>query len=122
MIIGIDLGTTNSLACVYKDGKAQLIPNSLGSYLTPSVVSFEGTGEVIVGAVAKERLVTNPADTAAAFKRFMGSPKVFRLAGREFTPQELSAFVLRQLKQDAEKYLGEEVTEAVISVDRKSVV
>ncbi len=116
MIIGIDLGTTNSLACVYKDGKAQLIPNSLGSYLTPSVVSFEGTGEVIVGAVAKERLVTNPADTAAAFKRFMGSPKVFRLAGREFTPQELSAFVLRQLKQDAEKYLGEKVTEAVISV------
>lgn len=116
MIIGIDLGTTNSLACVYKDGKTQLIPNSLGTYLTPSVVSFEGDGEVVVGAVAKERLVTNPADTAASFKRFMGSPKTFHLAGKEFTPQELSAFVLRQLKQDAEKYLGEEVTEAVISV------
>lgn len=116
MIIGIDLGTTNSLACVYKDGKTQLIPNSLGAYLTPSVVSFDENGEVIVGAVAKERLVTNPADTAAAFKRFMGSQKVFRLAGKEFTPQELSAFVLRQLKQDAEKYFHEEVTEAVISV------
>jgi len=116
MIIGIDLGTTNSLACVYKDGKTQLIPNSLGTYLTPSVVSFEGGGEVVVGAVAKERLVTNPADTAASFKRFMGSPKTFHLAGKEFTPQELSAFVLRQLKQDAEKYLGEEVTEVVISV------
>lgn len=116
MIIGIDLGTTNSLACVYKDGKTQLIPNSLGTYLTPSVVSFEKDGEVVVGAVAKERLVTNPADTAASFKRFMGSPKTFYLAGKEFTPQELSAFVLRQLKQDAEKYLGEEVTEAVISV------
>ncbi len=116
MIIGIDLGTTNSLACVYKDGKAELIPNSFGSYLTPSVVSFEDNGAVVVGAIAKERLVTNPTDTAAAFKRFMGSPKMFCLAGKEFTPQELSAFVLRQLKQDAEKYLGEDVTEAVISV------
>ncbi|MDE6916115.1 MAG: molecular chaperone HscC [Lachnospiraceae bacterium] len=116
MIIGIDLGTTNSLACVYRDGGAELIPNSLGEYLTPSVVSFEGSGEVVVGAVARERLVTNPEVTAASFKRFMGSQKVYCLAGREFTPQELSAFVLRQLKQDAERYLGEEVTEAVISV------
>ena len=116
MIIGIDLGTTNSLACVYRNGKAELIPNSFGTYLTPSVVSFENNGAVVVGAIAKERLVTNPTDTAASFKRFMGSPKTFCLAGKEFTPQELSAFVLRQLKQDAEQYLGEEVTEAVISV------
>lgn len=116
MIIGIDLGTTNSLACVYRNGKAELIPNGLGGYLTPSVVSLDESGEVLVGAVARERLVSNPADTAASFKRFMGSKKTFPLRQREFTPQELSAFVLRQLKQDAERYLGGEVTEAVISV------
>lgn len=116
MIIGIDLGTTNSLACVYRDGKAELIPNRLGEYLTPSVVSLDENGEVIVGAAAKERLVSNPADTAASFKRFMGSKKTYTLQQKEFTPQELSAFVLRQLRQDAERYLGVEVTEAVISV------
>lgn len=116
MIIGIDLGTTNSLACVYRNGKAELIPNRLGESLTPSVVSLDENGEVIVGAVAKERLVSNPTDTAASFKRFMGSKKTFTLRQKEFTPQELSAFVLRQLKQDAEQYLGGEVTETVISV------
>lgn len=116
MIIGIDLGTTNSLACVYRDKKTELIPNSLGEYLTPSVVSLDEDGEIITGAVARERLVTNPADTVASFKRFMGSKKIFQLAEKNFTPQELSAFILRQLKQDAEQYLGEEITEAVISV------
>lgn len=115
-IIGIDLGTTNSLACVCQDGGAVLIPNSLGETLTPSVVSVDENGEICVGAVAKERLVSHPEATASSFKRFMGTNKVFTLAGHSFTPQELSSFVLRQLKEDAERYLGEEVTEAVISV------
>lgn len=115
-IIGIDLGTTNSLACICQDGKAVLIPNSLGENLTPSVVSIDENGEICVGAVAKERLISHPEATAASFKRYMGTNKVFTLFGKDFTPQELSSFVLRQLKEDAERYLGEEVTEAVISV------
>lgn len=115
-VIGIDLGTTNSLACVWQDGKAVLIPNSLGEKLTPSVVSVDENGEICVGAVAKERLISHPEASAASFKRYMGTNKVFTLAGNSFTPQELSSFVLRQLKEDAERYLGEEVTEAVISV------
>lgn len=115
-IVGIDLGTTNSLVCVCQDGKAVLIPNSLGETLTPSVVSVEENGKICVGAVAKERLVSHPEATASSFKRFMGTDKTFMLAGNSFTPQELSSFVLRQLKEDAERFLGEEVTEAVISV------
>ncbi len=115
-VIGIDLGTTNSLACVCQDGRAVLIPNSLGEKLTPSVVSVDENGEICVGAVAKERLVSHPEASAASFKRYMGTDKVFTLAGNPFTPQELSSFVLRQLKEDAERFLGEEVTEAVISV------
>lgn len=115
-IIGIDLGTTNSLACVCQDGRAVLIPNSLGKNLTPSAVSVDENGEICVGAVAKERLVSHPEASAASFKRYMGTNKAFTLAGISFTPQELSSFVLRQLKEDAERFLGEEVTEAVISV------
>lgn len=115
-IIGIDLGTTNSLVCVFRDGYTVLIPNSFGKTLTPSVVSVGEDGSIYVGAVAKERLVTHPEATAASFKRYMGTSKVFELSGRQFTPQELSSFVLRQLKEDAERFLGEEVTEAVISV------
>lgn len=115
-IIGIDLGTTNSLVCVCQDGGAVLVPNSLGERLTPSVVSVDENGEICVGAVAKERLISHPEASAASFKRFMGMNKVFTLSGNSFTPQELSAFVLRQLKEDAERFLGEEVTEAVISV------
>lgn len=115
-IIGIDLGTTNSLACVCQDGRTVLIPNSLGEKLTPSAVSIDENGEIYVGAVARERLVTHPEASAASFKRYMGTNKVFTLAGHSFTPQELSSFVLRQLKEDAERFLGEEVTEAVISV------
>ncbi len=115
-VIGIDLGTTNSLACVCQDGRAVLIPNSLGENLTPSVVSVGENGEICVGAVAKERLISHPEASASSFKRYMGTNKVFTLAGNNFTPQELSSFVLRQLKEDAERYLGEEVTEAVISV------
>lgn len=115
-IIGIDLGTTNSLVCVFRDGYTVLIPNSFGKTLTPSVVSVGEDGSIYVGAVAKERLVTHPEATAASFKRYMGTSKVYKLSGQEFTPQELSSFVLRQLKEDAERFLGEEVTEAVISV------
>lgn len=115
-IIGIDLGTTNSLASICRDGKAILIPNPLGQSLTPSVVSVDEEGKICVGAVAKERLISHPGDSAASFKRYMGTEKVFTLAGHDFTPQELSAFVLRQLKEDAERFLGEEVKEAVISV------
>lgn len=115
-IIGIDLGTTNSLAGVCLNGQIMLVPNSLGQVLTPSVVSVEENGEICVGAVARERLIPHPSDTAASFKRYMGTDRTFSLAGRTFTPQELSSFVLRQLKEDAERMLGEEVTEAVISV------
>lgn len=115
-IIGIDLGTTNSLACVYQDGAARLIRNIFGKTLTPSVVSVAEDGSIYVGAVAKERLVTHPEATAASFKRYMGTDKVFELSGRKFRPEELSSFVLRQLKEDAERFLGEEITEAVVSV------
>ncbi len=116
MIIGIDLGTTNSLACVYRNGRAELIPNQLGENLTPSVVSIDERGNMLVGAVAKERLVSYPDQTAASFKRYMGTDIKVHLGPKSFTPQELSSFVVRRLKEDAERYLGEAVTEAVISV------
>ena len=115
-MIGIDLGTTNSLACVYRDGKAELIPNELGEYKTSSAVSVLEDGTVLVGAAAKERLVTHPEATAASFKIWMGTEKTLTLAGRSFKPEELSALVLRQLLEDARRYLGEAVEEAVISV------
>lgn len=115
-MIGIDLGTTNSLACICRGGRPELIPNALGNVLTPSAVSIREDGSISVGEEARERLISHPEASAASFKRFMGTDRVFELAGRRFTPQELSSFVLRQLKEDAERYLGEEVTEAVISV------
>lgn len=115
-IIGIDLGTTNSLTAVWEDGHAQLIPNSFGEYLTPSIVSMDSDGTFYVGKVAKERMVTHPQDTASVFKRFMGTSKRYKLAGKEYRPEELSALVLKKLKEDAETYLGEPVEEAVISV------
>lgn len=115
-IIGIDLGTTNSLASIWKDGKVQLIKNNLGSYLTPSVVSIDTDGQILVGEVAKDRLVSHPDATAACFKRYMGMPKVYKLANQNYTPEELSSFVLRKLRMDSEAALGEAVTEAVISV------
>ena len=87
-IIGIDLGTTNSLACVCQEGRPVLVPNSLGETLTPSVVSVDENGEICVGAVAKERLISHPEASAASFKRYMGTNKVFTLAGNSFTPQE----------------------------------
>jgi len=115
-IIGIDLGTTNSLAAVFRDGRIQLIPNAFGEYLTPSVVSIADNGEVFVGRIAKEMLITNPAHTFCEFKRNMGTNFTYGAAGRQFRAEELSAFVLRRLKEDAEIFLGEPVTEAVISV------
>lgn len=115
-IIGIDLGTTNSLAAVRKDGKCQLIPNALGEILTPSAVSIEENGNILVGRAAKDRLISHPERTAASFKRFMGTDTKLMLAGKPFTPIELSAFVLRRLKEDAEAFLGQPVEEAVISV------
>jgi molecular chaperone HscC len=116
MIIGIDLGTTNSLAAIWRDGKAQLIPNALGHFLTPSCVGIDDDGTVLVGEAARARLQTHPDRTAALFKRYMGSERETRLDGRPFRPEELSSLVLRALKQDAEAFLGEPVTEAIITV------
>jgi len=115
-IIGIDLGTTNSLVAVWENGESRLIPNSFGEYLTPSVVSVDENGIVYVGKTAKERLASYPTQTASIFKRFMGTSRKYVLAGKTFLPEELSAMVLRKLKEDAEAYLGEPVYEAIISV------
>lgn len=115
-LLGIDLGTTNSLIAVWQDGRAQLIPNALGDVLTPSVVSLDEDDSILVGKAARARLTTHPERTAAAFKRFMGSDKRLELGGRPFSPEELSALVIGSLKQDAEAFLGHPVQEAVISV------
>lgn len=116
MIVGIDLGTTNSLIAVWEPSGPRLIPNSLGDVLTPSCVSVDEDGSVLVGRAARDRLQTHPGQTAAVFKRYMGSDKSIRLGKREFRPEELSALILRSLKEDAEAALGEPVTEAIITV------
>jgi molecular chaperone HscC len=116
MIVGIDLGTTNSAVGVWRNGTAELIPNSLGSNLTPSAVGLDDDGQLLVGLTARERQITHPALTTTAFKRYMGSQRVTRLGNREFLPEELSALVLGSLKRDAERFLGESITEAVITV------
>jgi molecular chaperone HscC len=116
MIIGIDLGTTNSLAAVWRDGKAHLIPNALGSFLTPSCVGMDDDGTVLTGEAARARLQTHPHMTAALFKRYMGSERETQLGARKFRPEELSSMVLRSLKEDAEAWLGETVTDAIITV------
>jgi molecular chaperone HscC len=116
MIVGIDLGTTNSLVAAWRDGQSVLIPNGLGDTLTPSCVSLDEDGTVLVGRAARDRLQTHPDRTAAVFKRYMGSDKTLRLGNRDFRPEELSALVLKALKADAEAALGETVTEAVITV------
>ncbi len=116
MIIGIDLGTTNSLVAYYTEEGPKIIPNRLGKNLTPSVVSVDEDGQVYIGETAKERMLLYPESSAAVFKRSMGSEKVYELSGKKFLPEELSALVLRALKEDAECYLQEEITEAVISV------
>ena len=116
MIIGIDLGTTNSLAAYFTEDGPQSIPNRLGRRLTPSVVSMDEEEQIYVGDSAVERNLLYPGSTASVFKRDMGSQKKFGLLHKSFTAEELSSFVLRALKEDAEHFLGEEVTEAVISV------
>lgn len=115
-IIGIDLGTTNSLVATWSEDGAKLIPNVLGEFLTPSVVSIDETGEILVGRIAKERLITHPQLTAATFKRFIGTEKKYELGTYTFSSEELSSFIIKSLKQDAEAYLNEEVTGTVISV------
>ncbi len=116
MILGIDLGTTNSLAAYFTEEGPKLIPNRLGKFLTPSVVSIDEEGQLYVGETAKERMLLHPDSAASVFKRNMGSDKKYMLNGKDYTAEELSSFVLRSLKEDAEEYLKEEVTEAVISV------
>src|SRR5689334_14060572 len=116
MIVGIDLGTTNSAVGIWRDGRAELIPNSLGSFLTPSAVSIDDQGDVLVGLAARERQVSHPELTATAFKRYMGSRRRIALGGKSFYAEELSALVLRSLKADAEAALGEPITDAVITV------
>lgn len=114
-VVGIDLGTTNSLIAVWEDKGARLIPNGLGEHLTPSAVSIDGD-EVLVGRAAIERLITHPDCTVASFKRFMGTNRQVKLSGRAFRPEELSALVLGSLKRAAEEHLGEKITDAIISV------
>jgi molecular chaperone HscC len=116
MIIGIDLGTTNSLTAIWRNGKSELVPNALGAVLTPSAVSVDAAGAILVGEAARDRLVSAPDQSIAAFKRYMGSNREFKLGARRYRAEELSALVLRQLKGDAEAYLGETVTEAIITV------
>ena len=116
MIVGIDLGTTNSLIGIWHSGQPTLIPNALGQLLTPSAVSVGNEGDIVVGAAARDRLSSDPLRTAAAFKRYMGTAREFTLGSLTFRPEELSAMVLRALKADAESYLAEPVEEAVITV------
>ncbi len=115
-VIGIDLGTTNSCVAVMEGGNAEVIPNSEGARTTPSVVAFSKAGERLVGQVAKRQAVTNPEKTVISIKRHMGSDYKVDIDGKSYTPQEISAMILQKLKADAESYLGETVTEAVITV------
>jgi len=115
-LIGIDLGTTNSLASYWGKDGVQLIPNEFNEYLTPSIVGFNEKKEVVIGKAAREMIITNPTRTFREFKRNMGTDKKFCVDDLEFRAEDLSAFVLKQLKQDAENFLQEEITEAIISV------
>ncbi len=115
-IIGIDLGTTNSCVAVMEGGNAVVIANSEGARTTPSVVGFSKTGERLVGQVAKRQAVANPDKTISSIKRHMGSDYKVNIDGKDYTPQQISAMILQKLKADAESYLGEKVTEAVITV------
>ena len=115
-IIGIDLGTTNSCVAVMEGGEAVVIPNAEGNRTTPSVVAFSKNGERLVGQIAKRQAVTNPDNTVISIKRHMGTDKKINIEGDEFSPQEISAMILQKLKSDAESYLGQKVTQAVITV------
>ncbi|MBR3023223.1 MAG: Hsp70 family protein, partial [Oscillospiraceae bacterium] len=115
-IIGIDLGTTNSCVAVMEGGNSVVIPNSEGARTTPSVVAFTKNGERLVGQTAKHQAITNPDKTIISIKRHMGSDYKVDIDGKKYTSQEISAMILQKLKADAEAYLGEKVTEAVITV------
>ena len=115
-IIGIDLGTTNSCVAVMEGGEPVVIPNAEGGRTTPSVVAFAKDGERLVGDIAKRQAVANPEHTVSSIKREMGTDHKVKIEGKEYTPQEISAMILTKLKNDAEKYLGEKITEAVITV------
>ena len=115
-IIGIDLGTTNSCVAVMEGGEPVVIPNAEGNRTTPSVVAFSKNGERLVGQIAKRQAVTNPENTVISIKRKMGTAEKVKIDGEEFSPQEISAMILQKLKTDAENYLGQKVTQAVITV------
>ena len=115
-IIGIDLGTTNSCVAVMEGGNFAIIPNSDGGRTTPSVVNIKDNGEIIVGEIAKRQAITNPDSTVISIKTQMGSDYKVNIHGKDYTPQEISAMILKKLKKDAEAYLGEDVKEAVITV------
>ena len=115
-IIGIDLGTTNSCVSVMEGGEPVVIPNAEGNRTTPSVVAFSNNGERLVGQIAKRQAVTNPDHTIISIKRKMGSAEKVNIDGDSFSPQEISAMILQKLKTDAENYLGQKVTQAVITV------
>src|ERR671932_2071239 len=114
--VGIDLGTTNSVVSVLEGGEPTVITNTEGARTTPSVVAFAKNGEVLVGEVAKRQAVTNVDRTIRSVKRHMGTDWKKELDGKDFTPQQISAFVLQKIKRDAEAYLGDTVTDAVITV------
>lgn len=116
MILGIDLGTTNSLGAVFRQGRVELIPNAFGEYLTPSVVGLDDQGELVVGKVAKERLITFPDKTVSQFKRFMGTKHELKLGDKSYKAEELSSFVIRKLVEDAEKHLDQKIDEIIVSV------
>ena len=115
-LIGIDLGTTNSCVAVMEGGESVIIPNDSGSRPTPSVVAFTKTGDRLIGQTAKRQAVVNPNRTISSIKRHMGSDYHVNIDGKSYSPQEISAMILQQLKNDACDYLGEEVTDAVITV------
>jgi molecular chaperone DnaK len=115
-VIGIDLGTTNSVVAIMEGGEPVVIPNAEGNRLTPSVVAFTKAGERLVGQVAKRQAITNPERTIVSIKRHMGTDYKVKIDDKEYTPQEISAMILQKLKQDAEAYLGEKITQAVITV------
>src|SRR5258708_21669873 len=115
-IVGIDLGTTNSVVAVMEGSQPIIIPNAEGGRTTPSVVAFTRTGERLVGQLAKRQAVTNPDRTISSIKRYMGTDHKIKIDGKDYTPQEISAMILQKLVNDASTFLGERVTKAVITV------
>src|ERR1700738_4972993 len=115
-IVGIDLGTTNSVIAAMEGGAPVVIPNAEGSRTTPSVVAFTKTGERLVGQLAKRQAIVNPERTITSIKRYMGTDYTVKIDGRAYTPQEISAMILQKLVNDASTYLGERVTKAVVTV------